>query len=816
MNRINTAIASYNSLLTPVGAALIIAEKLKVKVNMNPVEPSSQEEAEGTSSVKIKDLIDGMKNIVVFGRVAAINPVREFTRQDGRKGAVSSMVIKDATGSIRVSLWDQKATLLESSITIGMIVGIYNAYTKIGREAKLEMHIDNRGTIKPKPDDVDAKQFPDVPSGSTTPATMKDITENSGFCNFTAKVLEKVPPKTFQKKDGTEGSVARVRVGDDSGTYFVIFWADRMKDYEDLKMDDVYEFNGLAVKKSQFANALEFHVNRVSKIKKSTKKLDVKYTPSAQSAAPGAKTQAVSAKIKDIPPDTGFCTFTAKVIEKLPPRAFQKKDGTAGSVARVKVGDESAGGFIVFWADRMKDYEDLQVGEIYEFNNLAVKKSQVENGLEFHVNRGSKIAKSNEALQVVIAEVPLPAGDATPKATIEILHEIPQNAFSINVKAKIAMKFDAKSFNKNGKEGKVARVNIVDKEQQSMTVVFWTERMKDFDALNVGDVVEIKDVSAKLNRDKVELTIKSTSTITTVGKEAVQAVKLKIGDIKENQAGISFEGRIKNVEEERQVKLKDGTQANLVNFVVGDETGSISVVAWRELADEVKKLKPGDPIMIENVNTGTNKFQGTIEARLVKSSKIAKLKKTSLPALDALPEDNIVSRASNGGQSGPGPRITLDKIEDNMRGDVLARITHLPKFINHYMACPDCRKKVTEQGGVFSCAIHGKVKQPSARLIARLTVDDGMGSINVSMIGDSVVDLFGITEQEKEKLAKQQQDDEIMNAVSNRILLKSYIFRGRIKYNEYRQEFEIVADRVIEADLNKEIKTEVDEIESAS
>nr|MDO8086425.1 OB-fold nucleic acid binding domain-containing protein [Candidatus Sigynarchaeum springense] len=387
-NQIDETIASFNGLLTEVGAALIIGDRLGVKVNAHPPQSGSQDDGSGMdSAVKIKDLIDGMKSINVYGRVAGITPAHEFQKKDGRKGTVASIILKDATGQIRVSCWDQRANLVEASIKQGDIIEVCNAYTRIGRENTVELHVDNRGMLKPKPKGLDESAFPAVPiasnggsisaTGSPTtvmPVKIAEVKEDARFCSFAARVLEKLPPKAFTRKDGTDGSVARVRVADESGSAFVVFWADRMDDYNGLSTGDVYQFENLAVKKNSFGNSttLEFHANRASKIERPAKTIEIKVDPSAPVIGSGSPAPVAVTRIAEVKEDARFCSFAARVLEKLPPKAFTRKDGTDGSVARVRVADESGSAFVVFWADRMDDYNGLSTGDVYQFENLAV------------------------------------------------------------------------------------------------------------------------------------------------------------------------------------------------------------------------------------------------------------------------------------------------------------------------------------------------------------------------------------------------------------------------------------------------------------
>ncbi|MEX2719524.1 MAG: hypothetical protein Q6370_024860, partial [Candidatus Sigynarchaeota archaeon] len=520
-----------------------------------------------------------------------------------------------------------------------------------------------------------------------------------------ARVLEKLPPKAFSRKDGTEGSVARVRVADESGSAYVVFWADQMDEYNSLSTGDVYQFENLAVKRNSFGNSatIEFHANRTSKITNSTRKIDAINDQPASNATSDTPVPAVETTIAGASENMISCTITAKVQEKLPPRTFTRKDGTEGSVARVRVVDETGSAFIVFWADHMGDYNSLSAGDVYQFENLAVKRNSFGNSttIEFHASRTTKITKSSKKIEILVQ-------------------------------------------------------------------------------------------------------------------------KLKIGNIVETQLPISFEGRVKAIDEERQITLKDGTQTRNIKFMVADDTGSITMIAWRDAVDEIKKFKPGDPIKIENVTAANNRFTNQIEAKLGRETKIIKPLASAVPAIETVSAEQAFTRLSSKIPTGPVPRLSLDRVEDNMFGEVVARVINVSRYINHYMACPKCKKKVTLQDDVYTCVNDGRQPKASPRLIAKLTIDDGAGKINVTMIGDSVTRFFGISEQEKVKIAKMENEgsksekDEILAKVNNRVLLKTYLFRGRVKYNDFQKEYEIIADSATEVDLNNETATIIKEIESAS
>lgn len=684
MNKIEETINGVDGMLTPVGAALVLSDKLKVEISLNQLERGTANREQ--DRLTIKELIDRMQNVVLFGRVASKTSARTFQRQDGRKGAVASLVLIDETGSIKVNLWDQKAALVDDVVKVGEIIGVYNAYTRL-RNGNLEMHLDNRGTLKPKPDGLDEKAFPQA-----TPVEAKKI-----------------------------------------------------------------------------------HLN-------------------------------------DLNANVNFLDITVKIIEKFTPRTFQR-DGMDKQVARVQVADETGKGYVVFWTERMDDYHKLELNSVYDFLGLGVKANTMQQTIEMHVNRGTQIIPSKQSIDVAI-----PATSTTQSITgvIDDFTNVPERGDNLSVKGTVVYKSDVSSWNKNGRQGSVARLKLIDENNRSLNAVFWTEAIPMFNDINMGDVVELHGFYAKINRDQLELNASREATVKKLGNKAVTTTSMTIGSIKDNQAMVSFEGRVHAIEDERKITLRDGTETRNINFTVVDETGAINVVAWREQVDLVKRLNQGDAVKLENVNTSFNNFRKMIEAKLTQVSKISKVTGSAVPALDKLPE-RVISPASHPPiQGSKAQRTALSKIEDNMRVEVLGRITHVSKFVNHYIACPQCNKKVTGDAGGYTCTVHGKVSKPTKRLIARLNIDDGTGNVSVTTIGNNTNLLFGLQEEDVDAATNEGQRDEIMEGVMTRLLLKPYLFRGRIKFNEFRSEFELIADGFTEVDFNVESNSIMKELESAS
>ncbi|TFF87556.1 MAG: DUF2240 family protein, partial [Promethearchaeota archaeon] len=93
-------------LISEEGALFIIARELGVEIK------EDQRYIEDIE-IKVSDIKPQMKNITLVGRVKQINRIHQFKRKDGSEGRVSSFLLHDNTGDIRVVLWDESTNILQ-------------------------------------------------------------------------------------------------------------------------------------------------------------------------------------------------------------------------------------------------------------------------------------------------------------------------------------------------------------------------------------------------------------------------------------------------------------------------------------------------------------------------------------------------------------------------------------------------------------------------------------------------------------------------------------------------------------------------------
>ncbi|OGS66605.1 MAG: hypothetical protein A3K59_09895 [Euryarchaeota archaeon RBG_19FT_COMBO_69_17] len=79
---------------------------------------------------RIADLEEGAE-ASLRAQVVGMSPVREFTRQDGSRGRVVNLELRDESGFCRFPLWDEDVALVErGKVAVGTRVRILDAYVK--------------------------------------------------------------------------------------------------------------------------------------------------------------------------------------------------------------------------------------------------------------------------------------------------------------------------------------------------------------------------------------------------------------------------------------------------------------------------------------------------------------------------------------------------------------------------------------------------------------------------------------------------------------------------------------------------------------
>jgi ssDNA-binding replication factor A large subunit len=137
LNRIDQKCIALEGLITKEGAAYLVARECGI------VLPSS------VRKLEIKNIVPGMKNINVSGRIFKISQINEFERSNGNKGRVVNILVSDGTGFVRVPLWNDQVELVENeTIKLGDAIQIVSGMSKENVYGDIEISLGKFGTMK--------------------------------------------------------------------------------------------------------------------------------------------------------------------------------------------------------------------------------------------------------------------------------------------------------------------------------------------------------------------------------------------------------------------------------------------------------------------------------------------------------------------------------------------------------------------------------------------------------------------------------------------------------------------------------------------
>ncbi|MCW1301250.1 MAG: OB-fold nucleic acid binding domain-containing protein [Candidatus Nanoarchaeia archaeon] len=215
--------------------------------------------------------------------------------------------------------------------------------------------------------------------------------------------------------------------------------------------------------------------------------------------------------------------------------------------------------------------------------------------------------------------------------------------------------------------------------------------------------------------------------------------RLQIKNLVKGLRNVNVFGRVIRIFGSREFE-KEKLKGKVISFLIGDETGVIRVVAWNQLADLIEKnLKVNDIVEIIRGSVKEDSL-GRRELHLTKGSKL-KIN----PQIDfKLPEaEKLKQRAEYS---------LIERLEEGGEYKVVGTITKL-LGINFYKICPYCERVVKEN----SCALHGQIS-PSYSFALSFILDDGTGSIRVSIFGEQAEKLLGVGAEQIMALVKGKED----------------------------------------------------------
>ncbi|OYR48549.1 single-stranded DNA binding protein [Halorubrum sp. Eb13] len=279
----------------------------------------------------IADIEPGMNDVKFLGKVTSIGEVRTFERdeEDAEEGRVCNVDVADASGSVRVALWDEMAAAAVEQLEVGQVLRV------MGRPKE------GYSGLEVSADKVEPDEDAEVDVQVLDTYRVEDLSLGASDVDLVGQVLDTDSVRTFDRDDGSEGRVANLTVGDETGRVRVTLWDDKADLADEFEAGEVVEVGDGYVRERD--GDLELHVGDRGTVERVDE--DVEYVPETTDIADLEIGETV---------DVG-----GGVIETDPKRTFDRDDGSEGQVRNVRIKDETGEIRVALWGDKADREIDL-------------------------------------------------------------------------------------------------------------------------------------------------------------------------------------------------------------------------------------------------------------------------------------------------------------------------------------------------------------------------------------------------------------------------------------------------------------------------
>ena len=207
--------------------------------------------------LSISDLIPGLYNVSLIGRIVAIFPIKFF--QGNHPGKLVSLIISDKNNLLRVVMWNEKTEFIESNnLKPGQILLFSQGYTREDPKGKVELHISQKSKITILQNNVNQDDYPSIRKFSTK---IGEITPKLETVHLIGTVKKVFPASRFSRSDSSEGIVLRFIIFDKTGELPVIVWNEKAESLKPIiKKNVVLMLVNIKVKLTS-NNSIELHAN---------------------------------------------------------------------------------------------------------------------------------------------------------------------------------------------------------------------------------------------------------------------------------------------------------------------------------------------------------------------------------------------------------------------------------------------------------------------------------------------------------------------------------------------------------------------------
>jgi len=338
---------------TDAVAARLVALELGVEVPWwEPFRPD----------VAIKDIISGLNNVTVMGRVIRVYPVKTFTRSNGTEGKVAHLLIADKTGTLKVVLWDEKTSLAESGeMERGQIIKVSHGYVREGWDGKLELHVGIRSEVQVSPPDAAESEYLSTLSPKIT--KIQELRSNMRDVDVLARVVHAGEVREFKRSSGETGQVSTLLIKDETGTISLNLWDEKAALSKRIRPGDIVLAEG-AYMRERFGN-LKLNIGRRGSLRQNPKLAETEKLPPYEET---------TMKISEIREEGGPVTVKGTITANPNIMEVVTAKDEKVTVASFELEDDTGKIRVSAWRKLAEAAKDLVAGTQIEIKNAYAKK----------------------------------------------------------------------------------------------------------------------------------------------------------------------------------------------------------------------------------------------------------------------------------------------------------------------------------------------------------------------------------------------------------------------------------------------------------
>ena len=277
------------------------------------------------------------------------------------------------------------------------------------------------------------------------------------------------------------------------------------------------------------------------------------------------------------------------------PKNFKSRKGKAGKLCNMKLTDDTGEIRVVLWTENIKLLKKVNEGDIIQINKVEVKDGYRDK--EIHLQPRSTIEKLDsgdypdfpEYLEVIT-----PINEISPEGEVNII-------------ARIRRVPSVRTYQRNGKEGQVASLELQDGTGK-ISYTLWNRDVDLIEDLELkeGDSVKILSAQVRERNDEVSLShwdgriIKGDFEVPDFEEEII-----KIAELQEMK-DVTLMGIVTKIQDTISFERADGSSGFVKSIEIADDTGSIRVTLW---GDDTKiEVNKGDIVKLMGGNVEFDEF----------------------------------------------------------------------------------------------------------------------------------------------------------------------------------------------------------------